>query len=53
MEVDTKTEKKTLCYPAPNFADVNRYEPASMEVALRSAEKMMRLYDKAFRELAK
>ena len=39
MEVDTKTEKKTLCYTAPNFANVNRYESASMEVALKSAER--------------
>ena len=52
MEVDTKTEKKTLCYTAPNFSTDNRYEHPSTEEFLRVAREIMKKYDKAFRKLA-
>ncbi|MBQ6969690.1 MAG: hypothetical protein IJP85_05130 [Synergistaceae bacterium] len=53
MEADTKTEKETLCYAAPNFSTDDRYKHPSTEEFLRAARKMMRLYDEDFRELAK
>lgn len=36
-----------------DFASADQQEPAAMEDALASADKMMGLYDEAFKELAK
>lgn len=53
METDTKTEKETLNYVASDFSIVNRYAHPSTEEFMKSARKMMKLYDEVFRELAK